>query len=284
MFAIYCTTNPVFTEFFLTIGIITATVSCGYSKERSTAIAHAFKGPSRKHLENIANINDDYKQELCFGDKMQFQDSAQLQSWTDEFYCYVCKCVDHMTDCSRKGLSQAFDGIDKQTVLLTYANNAIDMIMDTNFKGLTQLIYLDLSNNKMMYIQENSFDDLVNLSCLFLHNNMIFAYTHLEPTNLFQNLINLRVLFLHANTPWTVLILKTNYGEYIQPLRKLEYFTCDGFRNILIKSSNASRNESSFYLTTNNKMYKKCKANHNIGFLSHGLEKKNNNNITLKAI
>ncbi|KAJ8047391.1 Leucine-rich repeat-containing protein 4 [Holothuria leucospilota] len=103
-------------------------------------------------------------------------------------------------DCSSRQLRSVPTQLNKDFIFINLNENVIEIIQQSDFAGLTQLLTLSLSSNRISKIEEGSFSDLLQLRDLSLDNNRLTLLT----TEHFVGLSNLQVLQLHGNVKLTI--------------------------------------------------------------------------------
>ncbi|TMS38309.1 hypothetical protein L596_005065 [Steinernema carpocapsae] len=86
-----------------------------------------------------------------------------------------CSCLDTFVDCSRRKLQRVPERLPRWTEVLNLSHNRIDMVEESRFRGLDQLISLDLSDNRIEYISSSVFEHTPRLNSLLVRKNRLFS-------------------------------------------------------------------------------------------------------------
>ncbi|KAK3605813.1 hypothetical protein CHS0354_002430 [Potamilus streckersoni] len=110
----------------------------------------------------------------------------------------ACTCLGGHVDCSELGLIEVPKDVPSWTEKLYLQKNGISLIIEDDFKGLTNLELLDLTANEIQYLNESAFRNLPSLKDLKLNNNK------LEEIPVFRDNPNLLSLELNHNRIHTI--------------------------------------------------------------------------------
>lgn len=147
-----------------------------------------------------------------------------------------CRCFERekdryiFTDCSYAGFEGVPRNLSNLTTHLLLNNNIISDLPNNSFRGLENLLVLDLSSNYLQNISALCFAGLRKLLFLSLAGNKIYA-KEACPTEVFKPLKNLEILHIERNCNYYRTRHCSYHDQAIKSLSKLKHLYIDGMRN-----------------------------------------------------
>lgn len=155
------------------------------------------------------------------GELLDFEDG------TSDRVCSICHCSKDKTsvDCSRRGLTEIPEGLDRKVKYLNISNNEITDF--PNLAAVYNLISLDVSGNLLNKMSEDALYNLTKIEILNLSSNNFEEWFKLNPNFLLRGTPVLKTLDLSHNKFKSMNNLQTHELFISQSLEILILDNCE---------------------------------------------------------